>query len=626
MIFISKITKKHSQRTYLFAVYGVFLGVLLTTFFFFTYKRYQENILRDSTRALENMCASVENSVENQLENMSTISMNIVYSNAIKSNFKDFSSYYRQTQIDSALLEASREKASAIQDIITAIIGAHRSATDVRIYTLDGSVAGYWLMLSTVDLEKTSWYADVMKMNGHMYITNPMSHSDIPSNAGDRSSQKYISLVRLFLDSADQPEGIVEVIQDCSTVFSLAQELTKSNPDSRICIYNSRHELVYPFHGSAPETNYYKLIKQENIPPDTGRFLNADDGRQYLFTYRTIPDYNWTVVLIKEKSAIYAPLRNFKRTFAGIAVLSVLIILLICYGISRWITAPLQKLTNATGKITITRVLDENKVNLTSANSNIRELSMLCESIREMYEKLRNTSQEILLSRSEETRAKLQATQSIVNPHFLYNSLTNICVMAEEDMNDDIIRMCRSLCNYFRYVSSSGEMIVKLEKELFYTKCYLECMQLRFAEEFHYQFLVGTGTETIYIPKLIIQPIVENAFKYAFEKKPPWDLLITSYILGDKWFLEIQDNGGNMTEEKKNELLHLYESLDLNRELKSMEIGGMGLKNVYLRLKLLYQEQAVFEINTEQTGKTVIRIGGSVYYSKEAYYEWHPRI
>lgn len=224
-------------------------------------------------------------------------------------------------------------------------------------------------------------------------------------------------------------------------------------------------------------------------------------------------------------------------------------------------------------------------------------------------------------SRSEETRAKLQATQSIVNPHFLYNSLTNICIMAEEEMNEDIIRMCRALCNYFRYVSASGEMIVKLEKELFYTECYLECMQLRFSEEFQYKFLSGEGTEKIYIPKLIIQPIVENAFKYAFDKKPPWELCITSYILEKKWFIEILDNGGNMSQEKKEELLTLYESLDLNRELKSMEIGGMGLKNVYLRLKLLYQEQAVFEIHIEQAGKTVIRIGGPVYYSKEAYYE-----
>ena len=67
---------------------------------------------------------------------------------------------------------------------------------------------------------------------------------------------------------------------------------------------------------------------------------------------------------------------------------------------------------------------------------------MLCESIRSMYEKLRSTSQEVLLSQSEETRAKLQATQSLINPHFLYNSLTNISVMAEEEMNEDIIQMC----------------------------------------------------------------------------------------------------------------------------------------------------------------------------------------
>ena len=261
-------------------------------------------------------------------------------------------------------------------------------------------------------------------------------------------------------------------------------------------------------------------------------------------------------------------------------------------------------------------MLDENKVNLTSADSNITELSMLCESIRSMYEKLRSTSQEVLLSQSEETRAKLQATQSLINPHFLYNSLTNISVMAEEEMNEDIIQMCQALCDYFRYISSSSEMIVPLKEEIFYTKRYLEIMQMRYTEEFHYTFAIEEEAENICIPKLIIQPLVENAFKYAFDKQPPWELTISASIEHDRWLLRIQDNGGNLKDEKKQELLRLYRNLNLNEELKSMQIGGMGLKNVYLRLKLLYGEKAVFEIENTLPLKTIFILGGPVYHSK----------
>ena len=123
-----------------------------------------------------------------------------------------------------------------------------------------------------------------------------------------------------------------------------------------------------------------------------------------------------------------------------------------------------------------------------------------------MYEKLRSTSQEVLLSRSEETRAKLQATQSLINPHFLYNSLTNISIMAEEEMNEDIIKMCGALCDYFRYITSGQEMVVPLEEEIFYTERYLKCMKFRFGEEFEYKTSIAQETESFLIPKLLIQP------------------------------------------------------------------------------------------------------------------------
>ena len=75
-----------------------------------------------------------------------------------------------------------------------------------------------------------------------------------------------------------------------------------------------------------------------------------------------------------------------------------------------------------------------------------------------------------------------------------------------------------------------------------------------------------------------------------------------------------------MTEQKKEELLLLFEGLDWNQELKSMKIGGMGLKNVYLRLKLLYGNKAIFGIDDSVSGKTTFILGGPVFKSKEEYY------
>ena len=618
-----KLPKKYSQASYLFIIYGFFILVLLGIFFTYTYTYYKKNALKDAQTSLDNMCASVTDSVNTQLENISTISMNIVYSNAIKENFKEFSKAYQQYGINNIQTVESHKKAQTIHDIVTAMIGAYQSASDMKIYAMDGSCveAGYGLSTYTVNLESLPWYEKCIKLNGKKLFTVPEKHTELPSSAGDRNSQYYLSLIRLFLDSAGQPEGIVEVIQDCNKIFFLAEQFTESNPDTNIYVYNSDGICIYPFSDSENvRTDLLKLITQKHLEENQSTLIQDSYDNTFLLDYQEITSYDWTVVLTRSKNAIYESMKSFRKFFIIIGIGSIILTTLLCLYISRRISVPLQKLTRATGKITINRVLDENKVNLTSANSNIKELSILCESIRNMYEKLRSTSQEVLLSRNEETRAKLQATQSLINPHFLYNSLTNISIMAEENMNDEIIQMCQALCDYFRYVSSSGEMIVTIKDELFYTRRYLECMKLRFEEDFEYTMDIPEEAASVYIPKLICQPIVENAFKYAFIKRPPWKLHIRCEIIDSHWWIYIEDNGGTMTEEKKEELLLLYENLNWSEELKSMKIGGMGLKNVYLRLKLLYGKKAIWGIDDSVSGKTTFILGGPVFNSKEEYY------
>ena len=617
---MKKITRHYSQTLYLFVIYGSFILVLLGIFFTYTYSHYRENTLEESKRSLENMCASITNSVEAQLDSLSTISMNIVYSNMVKTNFREFSSAFQRTGKDQAEIVSSRQSAEVIHDIVTAMIGAYQSASYIRLYDMDGSCveSGYWMSTSRADLESLAWYDEVMELNGFKYISEPKTRKDLPATGKNRNSQKFISLIRLFLNRDGAPEGIAEVAQDCGKIFVLASQLEDSNPDIRVQIYNSRKELVYPYtafdmYGSE---SYHNLIEKNEITDGNSQIIKNSSGQNMLATCETMVKYGWNVVLLQSESSIYRSLEAFQKMFLRISALSILLTLLICFYISRRFTVPLQKLTAATKKITIDRVLDEKKVNLTSADSSIRELSILCNSVRGMYDKLRSTSREVLLLRNEETRAKLQATQSLINPHFLYNSLTNISAMAEEDMNDDIVKICEALCIHFRYISASGEMIVPLGKELEKSRSYLECMQLRFTEELEYTFDVPDVVREIPVPKLIAQPVLENAFKYAFVCRPPWKLSIAARLDGEHWKLTIEDNVGTMTDEKKQELLRLYKNLDLNDELKSMKIGGMGLKNVYLRLRLLYGKDAVFCIENREGAYTRFILGGNIHPKK----------
>ena len=613
--------QKLSQRIYLFLIYGLLIFILLICFFIFTYYDYQKNMISEDSKNSINMCSSVREAVTTQLDQMSTISVNIVYSNAIKSNFNEFSTYYQKSGNTPNLLIASREKALAIHDIVTAMIGAFQSASDVKMYTLDGYEIelGYRMSIIYVDVKSFSWYEDTLALKGHKYLTAPVYDNSLPATGYNEKSKKFISLTRSYLDANNEPEGFVEIIQDCNTIFSLASQLQEENKGSRILIYNSRDEQVFPYDSTAKE-NYASLIQKQNLEEHANHTITGADGKEYSITYQTISDYGWNVVHLKPYSEIIAPIVAYRNRFLLIAASAVCLTLIICYVISKQLTKPLRNLTAATEKITINRVLDEKKINLTTVDSNIKELSILCNAIRDMYEKLRTTTQDALLAKNEEDRAHLQAMQSLINPHFLYNSLTNISIMAEEGMNEDIADMCSALCDYMRYISSTLDMIVDIRTEAFYTEKYLDCMKYRFADDLIFHINIEAESEHVLIPKLIIQPFVENAFKYAFASSGPWILFLHSYIKEGFWYIEIKDNGGTLSDENREHILSSLKSMDARKDLKSLQIGGLGMKSTYMRLKLLYGEKMVFDISSRKYIETVFTIGGPIL-SKEEYDE-----
>ncbi|WP_238860551.1 sensor histidine kinase [Clostridium sp. YIM B02569] len=620
---------RYSQKTYLFSIYGLLVALLLLLFFLCFYYFYSDNIYKTAKTKSETISASIHKSVSTELNNMSTISMNIVYSNAIKKNFTSFTHNNTDT-INLEHFTQSRENVLAIYDIITAIIGPFQSASQVNLYTQNGICigSGFFQGVINVDLNTVPWYKDTLDKNGekNIFLTDKLSYS--PTKIENMSNHHYLSLSRVFFNRNNEPEGIVEVVQDCNTVFSLISELKQKNPSTSFYIYNEHNELVYPY-SSAPEDNinYTNTIQEHNLSPSVGYFINIDSKHDVLMSYQKVDSYNWTIIAVEPKEVVFRSLHSFKEGFIIIAIISIIFTLFLCFIISSRLTQPLSTLTNSTKMVTIDRVLNENETLLVPINSNILEISELYQSFCDMYEKLRDSSHEILLLKSEETRAKLQATQSLINPHFLYNSLTNISIMAEEDMNSEIINICHALCDYFRYITTCDETAVHLSLEISYTEKYIECMKMRYGSDFIYTSNIHESTKNILIPKLIIQPIVENAFKYGFSSSPPWILDIKSSITNDqKWLIYIEDNGGCLSDQDKEKLLSNLYNLNRTKELKSLRIGGMGLKNVYLRLQLLYGTEAIFSIDNSQKNRTIFIIGGPIHLNKEDFYEQYTHL
>ncbi|WOC32681.1 MULTISPECIES: sensor histidine kinase [Caproicibacterium] len=614
--------RKHriSQRTRLFLVYGTFITVVLVLLFSYIYYFNRQTVQKEAAVKQANVCASVRDSVKTELDNMSTISLNLVYSSAIRENFSSFAAYTEKKNVSKQETLQSWNNAKAIYDVITAMIGSFQSASQVNLYTMDGTRvgSGYQQGVVKMKLSDIPWYSQVYALNGFKYISTPTVNTYLPASGPNQSTHKFLSMARLFFNEGAEPEGIFEVVQDCNTVFSLATKMEQTNEGMHLYVYNACGELMYPYAAAAPQDNYLALAQQKHLPNETTCTVQGADRSSQILTKDTVPNYEWTVLAVESKDSVFTSLSVFRSVFFLLAAGIILGTMVVCFLFAKQMTQPLLKLTRATKKLTMARVLDDSKPVLTSADSSIAEISDLCTSFLTMYDRLRKSSRDLLLSRSEEIRANLRATQSLINPHFLYNSLTSISILAEDGEDTSIVRMCNALCDYFRYIADTARTLVPLQEELACTGKYIACMQIRFGKTFSYTCEVQPQAQNVLIPKLIVQPLVENAFKYAFNNAPPWRLHLCATAENGHWQIRIEDNGGSLSDQTRDEILQELAQMDYTEELHNLHIGGMGLKSTYLRLSLQYGQDAVFNIDNSQKEKTVFLIGGSIEREEEA--------
>lgn len=272
---------------------------------------------------------------------------------------------------------------------------------------------------------------------------------------------------------------------------------------------------------------------------------------------------------------------------------------------------PLNSLKTQLEKINLDEILSSDTSLLIDSQENTTaEIETLFEIYNDMYLSLKDSSESIINAKAEEARAKLFATQSMLKPHFLYNNLTNISIMAENNMTPQIITFCSNLCRYLRYISSDGLANVDIATELKYSVSYLDCMKIRYGDKLHYQLDIPDELKKIQIPKLTLQPLIENSLKYAFPNSPPWIIRIAAAMEDQFCCLSVSDNGIGFSEESLGTLIKQLDEIRHSKDIYSIEIGGLGIRNVFLRLLFMYGEKADLLITGSQNAgaKIVIKI------------------
>ena len=288
------------------------------------------------------------------------------------------------------------------------------------------------------------------------------------------------------------------------------------------------------------------------------------------------------------------------RTVSSIAAPTLMLFLILLsirrvVRVSRSITQPIDKLYQRVqeigrGDLTV-------KPPVTAYDDKLQTLS---DSMEEMVGKLND---QIELTHREQARLRsmeLSLLQAQINPHFLYNTLDTIVWLVETKKNDEAVEMVSSLSTYFRSFLSNGKEIVLLSEELQHVKSYLKIQQFRYQDILRYSIDIDPIIENSTIPKMTLQPLVENAIYHGIKpKRGIGTVLVKGEMRGDRVVLTVSDTGIGMSPETREKILS---------SLGSNEPPGFGVFAVWQRLKLTFGDDFTFDIESEEDSGATFRI------------------
>lgn len=587
----------------LFWKYAVLVSILCFVFIVLLYNILGNEFRSNAQSELQADCDNISTILDTQIDQMDQLSKRIVDSRQLRALFLEDNysgseeSFYHKNDFSDALFDIIRLSFDHLKLNMFDIYGRYIHVGDTSIF-------------EKKDIEEimdVSWVEETLDAYGKKVLVFPR----IPEL--NELSVPVFSLCRAFAPETPTREtAILELQMEYSYIERLLSDAIHNQKDKKkLYIYNEEGECFFPYGQEIPEkTDAYirELVKNEDTG-QTGLQRTVDqNNRPVLFAFKASSLTEWTVIVAEAEEDLLSPFYEFQQMIIGISILGIILMLGITNRIAASLSNPIKKLEKTVCSLDLNR-LEESK--LPEYKDNIQELTSLYESFDKMKENLQSSLQNTIEARTQAVNAKMLALQSQMNPHFLYNTLSSISILAEDGENEKVVKMCEDLSMLLRYIASGNSAMVTIEEELKHTISYMNLIKVKYEERIQFRLEIEDKMKEIKVPKLMIQPLVENSVKYGLNVTPPWIIGIYGICKNGYWYLEVKDNGTGFSDEYLDNFRKEAKGIsDENRPIPELEVNGMGILNLYLRLWLLYGDKMFFEIGNHALGGAQITIGG----------------
>ena len=437
-----------------------------------------------------------------------------------------------------------------------------------------------------VKVQTQEWYKNAEDAIENIHFSTP--HIQELFEDGSYRYQWVVSLSRYVdVNKGETPEtGILLLDMKYSVIRDVMKQINDCSGGIYYYLTSQDGEMIYHPRGTELNRGLFEENSLETAKYEDGTYEIRSGGQNETVIVGSVAYTGWKMIGVVPESVQAANYKNFRYyVFATVLVLMVMLL----EGnqlVSRKISKPIRELDasvkahEAGGKPDI----------YIGGSSEIRHLG---HSVQKSYEQIEKLMDEIIRQQNERRKSELDALQSQINPHFLYNTLDSIVWMIEGERYEDAVFMITQLASLFRISLSRGKTIISVEDEIKHAKNYMNIQKIRYKNSFAIDFSIEEEILHCCTVKLVVQPLLENAIYYGVEGMDgEGEIHVKGYRKEDDIYIEVSDNGLGMPEKVVEYIMH-------NRVVSSKRGSGIGVRNVDERIKLIYGEQYGVTIESE---------------------------
>lgn len=520
------------------------------------------------TRKAENL--TVENS--RQLLNQTTINLEDYLRNMRRISDAMYYTVIKNTDIGSESLE----------DSMNLLYEANKDKlVSVACYTNDGKLTEASPIATEkpgVDVKSQKWFQDAAGELENFHFSTPHVQ-----NLFDDPSYRYYWVVSLsrtveLTRNGNSMLGVLLVDMNYSSIEQLLEKANTDTSGEYVYLMAPDGEIIYHPKQNLIHMGLYEENNTEAAGYEDTTVKENFHGEKRLVTVKTISYTGWKLISVVPMKSFSMGMTGMRNLVVLLVALTVLAVVILNQMVFARISKPLRRLNDSV------KEWEAGNMNPDIYIGGSMEVEHLGKTLRSTVAQIRQLMDDIVVEQEEKRKSELDALQSQINPHFLYNTLDSIVWMITGERYDDAVFMITQLASLFRISLSKGKTVIKIEDEVKHARNYMNIQKIRYKNSFEVDFQIEEDILDGCIVKLVLQPLLENAIYYGMEfMDGEGEIHVRGYRKDKDVYLEVEDNGLGMPEEEAAELLN-------GKERPHKHGSGVGLVNVHSRLKLRFGE------------------------------------